>query len=122
MSHSNEAVTGRIDDLIVRLDTDPSGADRLLTVNPITRRASLTLYRMGQQVACYFGRVHRGYLITDKTLPDGRRWLRIAAALTACLWLGGCTMTVQSHWPGRLNAIDHQTSGTTQYHEAIPRP
>lgn len=113
---TTSTVTGRIEDLIVRLDTDPDGRDRLLTVCPLTRRASLTLYKAGRQVGYILGRIHRGYLITDRTLPNGRRWVRIAALLTLSLWLGGCTMTVQSHWPGRLNAIDHQESAQTVYH------
>lgn len=111
MKHHNR-ITGRIDDLAVSLDQDDQGRDRLLTVHPTTRRASLSVFVGGKQVSTILGRVKSGYLITDKTLPNGRRWIRLAGILTLGLWMGGltgCTMQVDTavHWPGKLNAIDH---------------
>lgn len=124
MSDCTKSVTGSIDDLIVRLDTDQEGRDRLLTVCPLTRRATLTLYQWGRQVAHHAGRMHRGYLITDKTMPNGRRWLRVAAMITASLWLGGCTMQfdAQAHYPGKWNDVgEYQPgSGRTLYKGYMP--
>lgn len=117
-----KSVSGRIDDLIVRLDTDQAGRDRLLTVCPTTRRATLTIYRWGRQIAHHAGRMHRGYLITDRTMPDGRRWIRVAAALTLSLWLTGCTASITAHYPGKLNALDHQDSARTVYRGSYQPP
>ena len=109
---SIKSVTGSIDDLIVRLDTDQQGRDRLLTVCPLTRRATLTLYLAGRQIMHAAGRLHRGYLITDKTMPNGRRWLRVAALLL-CANLIGCTMQfdAQAHYPGKWNDVGEYQPG-----------
>lgn len=120
MSDCSTSVTGRIDDLIVRLDKDERGRDRLLTVHPITRAATLAVFVGGRQVSTIFGRLHRGYLITSKTLPDGKRWVRLAAMLTLSMWVTGCTGSVQVHYPGKYNAIQTYEPGRTVYQGYTP--
>lgn len=120
MSDCTKSVTGRIDGLVCRLRSTPEG-DELLTVQPDTGRATLATYPAGRPGLTLFGRLRWPYLILDRS-HDGKRWVRLAAVLTASMWLGGCTAEMTMHYPGKMNAIDTHQSGRTTYRGSYQPP
>lgn len=122
MSDCTKSVTGRIDGLICRLTSTPD-QDELLTLNPATGRASLATFPKAGPTLTLFGRIRWPYLILDRT-HGGKRWVRLAAMLTASMWLGGCTMQMdaQAVWPGKLNpVVEYQPgAGRTVYQGYVP--
>lgn len=122
MSDCSTSVTGRIDGLVCRLRSTPEG-DELLTVQPDTGRATLATFPAGRPGLTLFGRLRWPYLVLDRS-HNGRRWVRLAALLTASLLLVGCTGSLdwQAHYPGKYNDIGEYRpgAGTTVYKGYMP--